>query len=100
MFNEHVSQTYYKFDKFLDIDDYMVKSFFPLSPPPFPLPLISLSQQLTVNQLPPLTLPVMTRTSRRVVRKKTYQQERIESQLVKEAEIKANNKTRKDASAL
>ena len=62
--------------------------------------LISLSRQLAASQLPPSTAPVIIRTSRKVARKKAYQQERMESQLVKEVERKANNKARKDASAL
>lgn len=52
---------------------------FSWSPPP-PLPLISLSQGLTASQLPPSTAPI-TRTSRGVARKKTFQQERLDSQL-------------------
>lgn len=59
--------------------------------------LVSLSQNLTASQLPPSTAPVMTRTARGVARKKTYQQERLESQALKDKQAKLDRGARKKA---
>lgn len=75
---------------------------FPSEPPSFsepPLPLISLSQGLTASQTPPSTAPI-TRTSRGVARKNTFQQERLDSQLSREAQAKADNKARREATSI
>lgn len=58
---------------------------------------VSLSQNLTASQLPPSTAPVMTRTARGVARKKTYQQERLESQALKDKQAKLDRGARKKA---
>lgn len=93
---QKILTTYYESDEVQDIDDINTKSPSPSEPP---LPLISLSQALTASQLPPSTAPI-TRTSRGVARKKTLQQERLDSQLAREAQAKADNKARKEASSI
>lgn len=95
-FFDHVSRIYYELDEFQDIDNINTKSLSPSKPP---LPLISLSQGLTVSQLPPSTAPI-TRSSRGVARKKTFQQEQLDSQLTREAQAKADNKAQKKASSI
>lgn len=62
-----------------------------------PSRLVSLSQNLTASQLPPSTAPVMTRTDRGVARKKTYQQDRLESQALKDKQAKLDRGARKKA---
>ena len=59
--------------------------------------LVSFSQNLTASQLPPSTPPVMTRTAHGVARKKTYQQERLESQVLKDKQANLENKLHRDA---
>lgn len=61
--------------------------------------LVSLSQNLTASQLPPSTAPVMTRTARGVTRKKTYQQEHLESQALKDKQAKLDREACKKATA-
>lgn len=62
-----------------------------------PPPLVSLSQNLTTSQLPPSTAPMMTRTARGVVRKKTFELQRMESQELKDAQAKMENKRQRQA---
>lgn len=95
-FFDHISRIHYESDEFRDIDDINTKSTSPSEPP---LPLISLSQGLTASQLAPSTAPI-TRTSQGVTRKKTFQQERLDSHLAREAQAKADNKARKEASLI
>lgn len=54
--------------------------------------LVSLSQNLTASQLPSFTAPVMTRTARGVARKKTFELQHMESQDLKDAQAKTENK--------
>lgn len=67
--------------------------------PSIPPRLISLSQNLITSQLPPSTAPVMTRTARGVTRKKTYQEERLESQVLKDKQAKLDREARKKTTA-
>lgn len=62
-----------------------------------PPPLVSLSQNLTTSQLPPSTAPMMTRTARGVVRKKTFEPQRMESQELRDAQAKIENKRQRQA---
>lgn len=54
---------------------------------------------MTASQLPPLTAPI-TRNSRGVARIKTFQQERLDLQLSREAQAKADNKARREAASV
>lgn len=54
---------------------------------------------MTTSQLSPSTAPVMTQTARGVTRKRTYQQERLESQDLKDKQAKLDRKARKKATA-
>ena len=63
-------------DNLKDIDKLLSQSI--------PPRLVSLSQNLTASQLLSSTAPAITRTARGITRKKTYQQERLESQALKD----------------
>lgn len=62
-----------------------------------PPPVFSLSQNLTTSQLPPSNAPIMTRTARGVTRKKTFELQRMESQELKDAQAKIENKRQRQA---
>ncbi len=63
-------------DNLEDIDKLLSQSI--------PLCLVSLSQNLTANQLLPSTASAITRTAYGITWKKTYQLERLESQVLKD----------------
>lgn len=71
-------------DELVDIDKLLSQQI--------PPPLVSLSQNLTTSQLPPSSAPIMTRTARGVTRKKTFELQRMESQELKDAQAKIENK--------
>ena len=59
--------------------------------------LVLLSQNLTTNQLSPATCPSMTPKAWDVTRKKTFKLERMESQELKDAQAKIENKRQRQA---
>lgn len=76
-------------DELVDIDKLLSQQISP--------PLVSLSQNLTTNQLPPSTAPIMTRTARGVIQKKTFELQRMELQELKDAQAKIENKHQRQA---
>ncbi len=71
-------------DELVEIDELLSQQI--------PPQLVSLSQNLTTSQLTPSTASIMTCTARGVTRKKTFELQRMESQELKDAQAKIENK--------
>ncbi len=78
-------------DNLKDIDKLLSQSILPR--------LVSLSQNLIASQLPLSTAPAMTQTTRDIIRKKTYQQKRLESLVLKDKQAKLDRDARKKVTA-
>ena len=76
-------------DELVDIDKLLSQQM--------PPPLVSLSQNLTTSQLPQSTSPIMTSTARDVTRSITFELQRMESQELKDAQAKIENKRQRQA---
>ncbi len=76
-------------DELVDIDKLLSQQM--------PPPLVSLSQNLTTSQLPQSTSPIMTSTAQDVTRSITFELQRMESQELKDAQAKIENKRQRQA---